>query len=29
MPSRVRVNTTYMPMASAMHTAEMNSRYTG
>ena len=29
MPSRVRVSTRYMPIASTMHTAEMNNRYTG
>ena len=29
MPSRVRVNTTYMPSASSRHTPLMNRRYTG
>jgi len=29
MPSRVRVKTKYMPMASRMHTPEMKRRYTG
>ena len=28
-PRRVREITTYMPAASATHTAEMKSRYTG